>query len=149
LNSGTATYTNSTLSVTNHSITVAYLGDLSFNTNISATLTQTVNKATSATAVASSLNPSVFGQPVTFTATVTATSPGTGTPTGTVTLTHFASTTLFPSLNSGTATFTNSTLSVTSHSITAVYNGDTSFNTNTSAALTQTVNQASSTTTVA
>src|SRR5207249_2096948 len=86
LSAGSATYTNSTLSATNHSITVAYLGDASFNTNISSTLTQTVNKATSAVALISSPNPSVFGQQVTFTATVTAVSPGSGTPTGTVTL---------------------------------------------------------------
>src|SRR5207249_1849416 len=84
LSGGVATYTNSTLSVTNHSITVAYLGDLSFNTNLSATLTQTVNKASSATALASSANPSVFGQLVTFTATVGPLSPAGGTPTGSV-----------------------------------------------------------------
>src|SRR5204863_245758 len=62
LSGGSTTYTNSTFSVTNHSITVAYLGDLSFNTNVSATLTQTVNKASSATAVASSANPSVLAR---------------------------------------------------------------------------------------
>src|SRR5206468_8853025 len=85
LSGGVASYTNTTFSVTNHSITVAYTGDASFNTNTSATLTQTVNKASSAVALASSANPSVSGQSVTITATVSAVSPASGTPTGTVT----------------------------------------------------------------
>src|SRR5439155_3414256 len=85
LTGGTATYTNSTLSVTNHSITVAYTGDSSFNTNISATLTQTVSKADSIATLTSSTNPTVFGQSVVFTAVVSAASPGAGTPSGTVT----------------------------------------------------------------
>src|SRR5207244_2886541 len=115
--------TNSTLSVTNHSITVAYLGDLSFNTNISATLTQTVNKASSATTVASALNPSVFGQSVTFTATVTATSPGTGTPTGSVVFKDGVTSLATNNLSAGSVTYTNSTLSATNHSITVAYLG--------------------------
>src|SRR5206468_1324479 len=85
LSGGVASYTNTTFSVTNHSITVAYTGDASFNTNISGTLTQTVTKASSAVALASSANPSVSGQSVTITATVSAVSPASGTPTGTVT----------------------------------------------------------------
>ena len=40
--------------------------------------------ASSATAVSSSLNPSAYGQAVSFTATVTPVAPATGTPTGTV-----------------------------------------------------------------
>ena len=148
LSGGTATYSTSTLSVTNHSITVAYLGDSSFNTNISATLTQIVNKADSIATLTSNTNPSVSGQSVVFTATVSAASPGAGTPTGTVTFKDGASTLNTSTLNSGTATYTNSTLSAASHSITVVYNGDANFNTNTSVALTQTVNQASTTTTV-
>src|SRR5207249_4339843 len=125
--------------VTNHSITVAYNGDASFNTNTSPTLTQTVNKASSAVALASSANPSVFGQSVTITATVSAVSPGTGTATGTVTFKDGATSLATNNLSGGVATYTSTAFSVNSHSITAIYNGDSNFNTNTSSTLTQTV----------
>src|SRR5207253_8687605 len=52
-------------------------------------------------------------------------------------------------LSSGQATFTTSSLSVASHTITAVYNGDANFNTSTSPSLTQAVNKASTSTTLA
>src|SRR5206468_5963027 len=59
------------LSVANHTITAVYSGDVNFNTSTSASFTQTVNKASTTAVVISSVNPSVFGQSVTFTATVT------------------------------------------------------------------------------
>src|SRR5207248_5800860 len=108
-------------------------------------LAQTVNQASTTTAVTSSANPSVFGQPVTFTATVSAVAPGVGIPTGTVTFRDGGNTLGTATLTNGTATFTTTTLSVASHVITAVYGGDSNFATSTSAALTQTVNQASTT----
>jgi hypothetical protein len=148
LSGGVANYTNTTFSVPSHSITVAYNGDASFNTNISGTLTQTVNKASSSVALASSANPSVFGQSVTITATVSAVSPASGTPTGTVTFKDGATPLATNNLSAGSATYTSSALSVTSHSITAVYNGDSNFNTNTSSALTQTVNKSDTTPTL-
>ncbi len=88
------------------------------------------------------MNPSVFGQSVTFTATVTANSPGSGTPTGTVTFDDGATTLGTGTLNgSGVATFSTSALALNSHSITAVYGGDTNFTTSTSTAASQTVDQ--------
>jgi hypothetical protein len=109
-------------------------------------LTQTVNKATSSTSVASSLNPSTFGAPVKFTATVTSSG---GTPTGTVTFKDGASTLGTGALSGGKATFTLSTLAVGSHSITAVYGGSIDFTGSTSSVLTQTVNKASTSTALA
>ncbi len=50
-----------------------------------ATLTQSVGKDSTTTTVATSVNPSVIGQSVTFTAVVAAGAPGNGVPTGTVT----------------------------------------------------------------
>ena len=94
------------------------------------------------TTVASSANPSVYGQSVTFTATVT----GTGA-TGTVTFEDGSTTLGSATLSSGTATYSTSTLSVSSHSITAIYSGDTNFAGSTSSALAQTITQASSTST--
>src|SRR5262249_13126352 len=92
-------------------------------------------------------NPSVYGQSLTFTATVTGTGP---TPTGTVTFKDGATTLATGQLNGRSqATFTTTTLGAGAHSITAVYGGDGTFGTSTSAPLSQTVNQASTTTTVA
>src|SRR5439155_299947 len=54
------------------------------STTTSASTTTTTLPGTT-TGLTSSVQPSVFGQPVTFTATVAAKSPGAGTPTGTVT----------------------------------------------------------------
>ena len=68
--SGQATFTTSTLTVGNHPITAAYSGTTAFQASTSTTLNHTVRAATT-TALASSLNPSTFGQTVTFTATVT------------------------------------------------------------------------------
>jgi len=138
--SGQARFTISTLAVGSHAITASYGGDATFTGSTSSALTQTVKKASTATSVSSSANPSVSGQSVTFTATVTAKSPGAGTPTGTVTFKDGSSTLGTGTLDgSGQAMFTISTLAVGSHSITARYAGDASFNGRTSSRLTQTV----------
>jgi hypothetical protein len=145
--SGVATMTTSSLAVGAHQITATYGADTNFAGSTSNILTQTVNQAATATGVASVTNPSVFGQPVTFTAAVTAVAPGAGTPTGTVTFFDGATNIGSGALNgSGVATVTTSTLSVSSHSITATYNADTNFTGSTSSAITQTVNQAATST---
>jgi len=101
------------------------------------------------TVVSSSANPSVFSQPVTFTATVTVNPPGSGVPTGTVTFKDGTTTLGTGTLDgAGHATFTTSALTVASHSITAVYGGDPSFSGSTSSAITQTVNKDGTATTV-
>lgn len=88
------------------------------------------------TALTSSANPSAINQAVTFTAVVT----GTGTPTGSVTFKDGTNVVGTASLNaSGTAVFTTSALTVTTHSITAIYSGDSTFKTSTSAILSQIV----------
>ncbi|HKP68862.1 MAG TPA: Ig-like domain repeat protein [Pyrinomonadaceae bacterium] len=118
-------------------------------------LTFTLAAATTTTSVSSSADPSVFGQPVTFTATVS--TAGLGTPTGNVQFFDGAT----PiggavALNaSGQAQVTTSTLSTGSHTITASYAGASAACTGTfnssSGSLTsnpQTVNQASTTTVI-
>ena len=137
--SGVATYTTSALSVASHPITVVYGGDTLYGTATSSTLTQVVNKATTTSAVTSSVNPTSYGGSTTFTATV---SSGAGTPTGTVTFMDGATSLGTGTLNgSGVTTLATSALTGGSHSITAVYSGDTNFATSTSPALTQTVNK--------
>jgi hypothetical protein len=147
LSSGQASFATSLLSVGSHSITAVYNGDSNFTGSTSVALTQTVNMAPTTTALTSSPSPSVFGQSVTFTAAVSVVAPGAGTPTGTVTF-NDGSTALATVMltSSGTATFSTSSLAVNSHSITAVYSGDSNFTGSTSAALTQAVNKASTTT---
>jgi hypothetical protein len=137
--SGTATFTTSALSVGTHAMTADYSGDANFAAG-TGTLAggQVVNPAGSSTTLASSLNPSVFGQAVTFTATVTASG---GTPTGAVTFRDGAAVLGTVTLNgAGVATFTTASLAVGSHSITAAYGGDANFSASTSSALLQTVN---------
>ena len=148
--SGVATLPTSSLTAGSHSITASYVGDGNFNVSTSAALAQTVNKADTTTTVTSSLNPTTFGQPVTFTATVSPSS-GSGAPTGQVTFTANGTQIGSPvtlTTVSGTqqASITTSTLAVGSDSIVATYSGDTNFNNSASAALTQNVGKAGTTT---
>jgi Big-like domain-containing protein/Kelch motif protein len=144
ISSGKATFSTSTPAAGSHSITAAYGGSTNYNTSTSAVLTQTVNKENTTVALASSKNPSTYGSSVTFTATV---SPSAAP--GTVTF-YDASTTLGTgTISGGKATFSTSTLTAGSHSITAAYGGGTNYNSSTSSVLTQTVNKANTTTTLA
>lgn len=103
----------------------------------SASVTLTVNPATPAMgSVGSSLNPSMVSDSVTFTATVTS---SIGTPSGTVAFLDGTAQLGSGTLTGGTATFTTAALSAGSHVITAVYSGDQSFASTTSAPLTQVV----------
>jgi len=146
LSGGTATFTTSGLGTGAHSITAIYGGDANFTGSTSVVLTQTIGKAASSTAVASSNNPSIIGTVVTLTASVT--SPVTGTLTGTVTFQDGTSALGTGTLSGGAATFTTSGLTGGTHSITAVYSGDATFAGGTSPALLQTVNKAASSTSV-
>lgn len=87
--------------------------------------------------LASSLNPSPHGQPVTFSATVSGSS---GVPTGSVTFMDGSAAIGSSTLAAGTAQLTLSTLATGSHSITAVYSGDGVYAAGNSAALIQVVN---------
>ena len=99
------------------------------------------------TSLASSANPSTFGQPVTFTAAVTAgANPVTQ---GSVTFKDGTQVLAIVNLNaSGQAAFTTSTLSGGPHPISAQYGGSSTFNAS-AASLTQTVNAQGTTTTLA
>jgi YVTN family beta-propeller protein len=91
----------------------------------------TVIQSPSTTSLSADSTSVVAGNPVVFTASVTSTA--SGTPTGTVTFfdgpTVLGTGTLD---SSGAATFTTSTLAVGSHSITAIYEGDSNFASSTS-----------------
>jgi hypothetical protein len=96
--------------------------------------------------VTSSLNPSVYGQSVKFTATVHVSFGSTAT--GTVTFKDGATNLGTGTLSAGVATFTTSKLHGGSHSITASYGGSGNDVASTSGALTQKVTAATSTTTL-
>jgi hypothetical protein len=137
--SGQATLSTSSLAVGNHSITAVYAGDGNYAASTSPVLTQAVGQNAASIVLASSVNPSATGQPVTFTAGVT----GSGiTPTGTVTFKDGAAVLGTGTLTAGTASMTTSALAAGAHPITAVYGGDANYSASTSSVLTQTVNVA-------
>jgi hypothetical protein len=81
LSGGTASLTIATLAPGTHPITASYGGDGNFLGSASSSLTQTVLAGTisTATVLTSSLNPSAYGQQVTFSATVSPSSGAIGT----------------------------------------------------------------------
>ena len=151
--SGAATITTSTLSAGNHALTVQYAGDnlnLSQQSNI---VNLVVQLATTSTTIATSNANVIVGTSITFSSHVVSTNgpPPTGTVAfmdgstllGTGTVGYLSGNT-----TTGNATFTTSTLAPGTHSITAVYSGDTYNGTSTSTILVQTVQQIGTLTTV-
>jgi hypothetical protein len=130
LSGGQATFTTSALATGSHTITTSYGGDANFNGStgsLTGNPQVVTGKTNTTTSVTSSVNPSVFGQTVTFTATVSPTSGG-GTPTGTVTFLDGGSPIGTATLSGGQATFSTSALAAGSHTITTSYGGDANFN---------------------
>ena len=98
--------------------------------------TLTVNKQDSSTTLTSSHNPSGFGQSVLFTVTVMSDTEGGMIPTGAVQFMDEGDAIAgceAVSIDEGQAVCQTSALSVGSHTITALYNGDDNFNTSTNA----------------
>ena len=142
-----------TLMAGSHTVTANYMNADGNFTNSIGTLSggQTVNPATTSTALSSATNPSVLGQAVGFTATVTDTSSNdSAVPMG-GTVSFYDGTLLIGSakLNAGSATFTTALLSSSPHSISASFNGDANFSASmTPSAVSQAVNARSSKTAV-
>jgi CSLREA domain-containing protein len=137
---GQAVYVTTTLSAGHHPITATYSGDVNHHGSTSNMLDQVVSKANSTTAIMSLLNPSTYGQSVTFTATVTS---AVGTPSGSVQF--YADGVALGSaiaLSNGQASLSTAALAVGTHPITATYSGDANHNSSTSNTVDQVVNQA-------
>ncbi|MGW2001491.1 beta strand repeat-containing protein, partial [Streptomyces tubercidicus] len=130
-----------------YTITATYSGSDDF-TNSVATSPQSVLPDATTTTVSSAPDPSVVGQPVTFTATVTAAEPGSGAPTGTV-IFDFGDGTdpVAQPVTDGVATAEHAYTGPlgSPYTITATYGGDTD-STASSGTTTQSVGQAASTT---
>jgi ELWxxDGT repeat protein len=125
---GHAGFSIASLPVGAHTITAIYFGDGDFMASSTSRI-QVVSKASTSTTLASSPNPSVFGQGVVFTAIVQAAAPSGGTPAGTVDFKEGA-TDLTPggiTLVGGRASFITAALAVGHHTVTAIYSGNASF----------------------
>jgi len=140
LSGGSASLKTSTLTVGEYGIKAVYAGDQNFSPSTSKAVFQAIGKATTTTALVSSLNPSTVGQPVTFTATVAP--EFSGTPTGAVVFKNGTVTLGTATLSGGLASYTTTKLAVGMESITAAYGGSSSFTRSTSTPLIQTVNPA-------
>jgi hypothetical protein len=142
--SGSAVLTVSTLTATS-TLTAEYAGDANFAVSTSAGVTVSLGQS-STTTLTIAPNPSVVGQTVTLAAAVTA---GTSVPTGTIMFLNGSIPLGEVALDStGSALLTLTTLPAGSDSITAQYSGDDYSVASTSTAVVQTVNQASSSTTL-
>ncbi len=146
---GVAMYATSTLTAGVHQITAVYNGDAAkqIQGSTSAVLNQDVQAPTTAT-ITSSLNPSFYGNSITFTATVSPT--GTTAPTGTVNFLDGATVIGTGTLagNPGVATFTTAALNMGTHTMTVSYPGDSYNGPSVSLPLNQVVKQAQTATTV-
>ena len=155
----TATYTPNNADVPgSYTETAAFSGDTNYTASSSSeTNNFTINSASSTTVVTSGLNPSTYGQSVTFTATITGENgfvkgrkPGKNgikpmDPTGTVTWSaNTGCSTSAVTGNPGVATCTTSSLAAGSNTVTATYSGDSNHGGG-SGSVSQTVNPASQT----
>jgi len=144
---GVATYTTAALANGLHSIVATYSGDS--GDQISVSVSNIVKQdvlVPSIAVVTSTPNPSYYGNPVIFTATVT--SSAVAGSTGVVDILDGGKQIGTANLvgSTGAGTFTSSSLAVGSHIVTAAYMGDGYNRAATSAAVTQVVNQAQTST---
>lgn len=137
LSGGVASLSTNALTVGNHSLTAVYSGDAANAASTSAAIAVTVAQANTTVALAGQ-GSSTQGQGVSFTATIDGLSP-----TGVVTFMDGTATLGVVSVSAGKATFTTAALSAGTHSITAVYSGDTNNRSSVSATFAHTVTAAS------
>jgi hypothetical protein len=123
---GTASLQTAALAVGSHSISVSYNGDSNYSV-ASAGLVQTVQSATTQTALTASTNPSIYGTPLTLTATVTGNGGVVGT--GSVSFMDGGTSIGSAALNAnGVASLSLSTLVPGAHTIVASYVGGSNAN---------------------
>ncbi|HYN71962.1 MAG TPA: Ig-like domain-containing protein, partial [Nakamurella sp.] len=144
---GTATYRTSSLAAGSHDVVAQYTSNTGgFLPSTSATLVQVVTMAASTTVVTSSASPSVVGQSVTYTAQVTPVA-ATGTVTFTVDGTAVGGTKTLDA--TGRATLPSNVYTATGpHTVVATYGGSATYQGSSNTAFTQTVNKASTRSTV-
>ena len=139
----TASLATTKLAVGSHSITIAFTATGSSTVQTSDAITEVVDAATTSVALTSSANPSWIGQSVTFKASASRVAPALGKVSG-GTVSFYDDGVLLGSkaLGGGSASFVTKTLSVGSHTITAVYTGSSTDTGASSNEVTQVVNAA-------
>ena len=140
LANGAATFTITSLAAGTHSITATYAGDAADETSTSSAVSVQVNAAAplqTAVTLAASASTAVSGQAITLTAMVAPTSA-----TGTITFKDGTTSIGNATLTAGKGTFAVSTLSVGTHSLSAVYGGDAADSSSTSNTVTVTITAA-------
>jgi hypothetical protein len=140
---GQASLALSTLSIGTHSVTATYWGDSTNASSTSSSLSQSVVRASTSLTVSANPNPSVVGQSVAMVANL---SGGYGTPTGVVTFYDGSTSLGAVVLSGGQASLNVSFSAVGSHPLSASYGGDSQNAPSNSAAVSQSVQQASSAT---
>ena len=146
LSGGSAAVSTSALTAGTHSIVASYGGDSNDQPSTSAPLTQTVQMASSTLSIASNIDPSVYGQPVTFTVYISPQFGGTAT--GGVTFYNSTNAIGTAGVSGNKATLTYSALLVGTSNIQGIYSGDSNVAGSASPVLFQVVNKASTTTAV-
>lgn len=116
----------SSLGAGDHTLAVSYPGDANFLPS-TASLTQHVTRADTASVVTVTPSPSAEEQPTTITATVAAVAPGSGSPTGTVVFTANGDVIGAAPLSGGQASIEIETLTPGAYVIGASYAGDTDY----------------------
>jgi ELWxxDGT repeat protein len=121
INTGSATYTTSSLRLGHHSVTARFSGGVNIAPSTSAALDEAILPA-SRTTLAKSPGEPAFGQTVTLTATVASATPTTlSQPGGSVTFKDGNTVLGTAPLQNGVATLSTSKLAAGTHNITAVY----------------------------
>jgi hypothetical protein len=136
-----ATCTTTALPTAHNAISAVYSGDLNNAPSLPTTYIQTVNPKSTTVSLVAAPDPVVIGQPVTLTATVAG-----DPPTGSVSFTDNGAAlpcspvALVPGTTSSTAACTVTLTGAGSHSLVAIYSGDSNFVGATSSALVVSVN---------
>ena len=139
-----AVCSTTTLSLGAHTITAAYSGDTN-NAAAQSSLTQLIQQQ-DALVLGAAPNPATTGENVTF--SFTATAPA-GAATGTAKFYDGATLLSTQTLSSGAASYTTGTLAVGTHAVSVQYSGDNSNAAGTSNIVSEVINSATSTTTLA
>jgi len=143
---GVSTFTVSNLKGGTHLIQAEYQSDVVFASSSNVSEVQLEIDADSSLALTSSVNPSTFGQSVTFTATASAVNADAGTPTGSVVFTVDGSANPPVAVDeNGVATLNTSTLTLGSHTISAAFTGTGGWSNSNATDVTQQVNDGTST----
>jgi hypothetical protein len=144
---GVAIYVSSTLAAGTHTITAAYQGDADYaGSKSSQIITETIAQTPTVTALSTSAVESISGRPVLLTASVTATEGSV--PTGNVVFMNGNILLGTATLGHGVASLSVANLSVGTDEVTAIYSGDSNDVASRSQAITITVLQSPTTTTV-